>query len=64
MIVEIDDDMSGKGPMYLVKKLTEFLSHETMKEDTVKAQILEIYLEDNKNVRKILINNLKLDELL
>jgi hypothetical protein len=64
MIVEIDDDMSGKGPMYLVEKLTEFLSHEIMKEDSVKAQILEIYLEDNENVRKILINNLRLDELL
>jgi hypothetical protein len=49
-------------PMSAVEALTKFLND--LEEDSVKAQILEIYLEDNENIRKIVIKNLKLDGLL
>ena len=49
----------GKGPMDVVKDLTKFLDQ--LEEDQVKAQIIQIYLEDNKNVSDILMRNIKLD---
>ena len=51
--------LSGKGPMNVVKDLTIFLNQ--LEEDTVRAQIIQIYLEDNKNVNDILMKNIKLD---
>lgn len=53
--MQINDNDS---PMEVVHKLTVFL--DDLIEDQVKAQILEIYLEDNPDVRSILLHNLGL----
>jgi hypothetical protein len=52
--------LSGKGPMDIVKELTTYMN--LLEEDTVKAQILQIYLEDNSNVSSILMRNIQLDK--
>lgn len=44
------------SPMSAVHYLEEFLNN--FESDQIKAQILEIYLEDNSEVRKSLINRL------
>jgi hypothetical protein len=58
--MKMNNYLIGKGPMDVVKDLTIFLNQ--LEEDQVKAQIIQIYLEDNKNVNDILMRNIKLDK--
>jgi hypothetical protein len=58
--MDMCDYLRGKGPMDIVKELTTYMN--LLGEDTVKAQILQIYLEDNSNVSSILMHNIKLDK--
>lgn len=58
----MDYQFGYRSPMDAAKGLTQFL--EILKEDTVKAQIIEIYLEDNPSIRKLLLDYLDMDGLM